>query len=130
IDPRRAGLQLCPAQQASRVGRLSLAGDPLRAGAQPGDPLTRSSNTLTELARLGFAELGAAERLLAGLPDTVVPLFSVAADPDQALPLLPARREQAPREADKAIADPGSAERVIRVLGASDGLGGFLLRHP
>jgi glutamate-ammonia-ligase adenylyltransferase len=59
-----------------------------------------------------------------------VPLFSRAADPDQALRLLAELRTQAPRETTKVVADPGSAERVIRVLGASDGLGGFLLRHP
>ena len=64
------------------------------------------------------------------MPEQLVPLFSIAANPDQALRLLTTLRAQSPRETTKALADEGSAERVIRVLGASEGLGAFLLRHP
>ena len=61
--------------------------------------MTRHQTTLTELARLGFAELGETNERLSELdaPD-LVPYFAGAADPDQALRLLVALREHAPRE--------------------------------
>ena len=39
--------------------------------------MTRTTTTLTELARLGFADLGAASVSLSGVPESVVPLFAV-----------------------------------------------------
>ena len=93
--------------------------------------MTRHQTTLTELARLGFAELGeTSERLHElGMP-SLVPHFAVAADPDQALRLLGSLRESAPKQVDAVLADDSAAARLIQVLGASAGLGEFFSRHP
>ena len=64
------------------------------------------------------------------MPDGVVPLFSGVADPDQALRLLVELREKAAPATDAILADEASAKRLLDVLGASEGLGSFLLRHP
>jgi [glutamine synthetase] adenylyltransferase / [glutamine synthetase]-adenylyl-L-tyrosine phosphorylase len=95
-----------------------------------------SRGTLTELARLGFADLGEASRRLETVPDAVAPLFSLAADPDQALRLLLGLLESAPLPTAAVLADAdeagesGSAAALVRVLGASEGLAAFLGRHP
>jgi glutamate-ammonia-ligase adenylyltransferase len=91
---------------------------------------SRERTSLTELARLGFAELGVAGGRLAGFDEGLVPLFALAADPDQALQYLMRLREQSPRELERALSDPDAAARLIRVLGASAGLGEFLRRRP
>jgi Glutamine synthetase adenylyltransferase len=92
--------------------------------------MTRPTTTLTELARLGFADLSTARAGLEEAPDGILPLFAVAADPDQALRLLLDLRGTAPEAVDRLLADPDASERLIRVLGASSGLAGFLQRHP
>jgi glutamate-ammonia-ligase adenylyltransferase len=92
--------------------------------------MTRTTTTLTELARLGFADLDAANDALSSMPADVVPSFAVAADPDQALRCLAALRSSAPKPVDALLRDPASTERLIRVLGASAGLASFLERHP
>ena len=93
--------------------------------------MSRNQTTLTELARLGFAELGEASTRLAELNEPgLVPLFARAADPDQALRLLVSLRESAPAEIARLLANPDAAARLIRVLGASSGLGQFFERHP
>ncbi|TAL41516.1 MAG: bifunctional [glutamine synthetase] adenylyltransferase/[glutamine synthetase]-adenylyl-L-tyrosine phosphorylase [Salinibacterium sp.] len=90
-----------------------------------------NSLTLTELARLGFAELGAASERLALLDaPALTESFARAADPDQALRLLVALREQSPRPVKALLAHPESAERLIAVLGVSSGLGEFFERRP
>lgn len=90
--------------------------------------------TLTELARLGFAHLGEARERLAALApaqaEQALPLFASAADPDQSLSLLSQLVERAPGELDRLLAGHDSALRLVRVLGASVGLGEFFLRHP
>ncbi len=87
--------------------------------------------TLTELARLGFSDLERAERQLAALGRPgIAPRLAIAADPDQALDGLLRLRERAPEALRAATAQPDAAERLIRILGASEGLGAFLLRHP
>ncbi|CAN5161205.1 bifunctional [glutamine synthetase] adenylyltransferase/[glutamine synthetase]-adenylyl-L-tyrosine phosphorylase [soil metagenome] len=93
--------------------------------------MSRHQTTLTELARLGFAELGGTNVRLAELdsPD-LVPLFASAADPDQALRLLVSLRESAPDAVEAVLSIPDAAARLIRVLGASSGLGQFFERHP
>lgn len=95
---------------------------------------SRERTTLTELARLGFAELGAAQRMLegplAGFGRSLVPLFAHAANPDQALQLLVRLQEQSPRELGAALKKPDAAARLLRVLGASAGLGEFFRRRP
>jgi glutamate-ammonia-ligase adenylyltransferase len=92
--------------------------------------MPRHQTTLTELAKLGFTELGSTSVLLEALPDTVVPLFARAADADQALKCLGRLRETAAAQTDALLADPDAAARLLMVLGASTGLGDFLLRHP
>jgi [glutamine synthetase] adenylyltransferase / [glutamine synthetase]-adenylyl-L-tyrosine phosphorylase len=92
--------------------------------------MTRTTTTLTELARLGFADLGAANDALGAVPADIVPAFAVAADPDQALRLLGGLRASAPKPVDAVLKDPEATDRLIRLLGASAGLATFLERHP
>ncbi|MGN6273272.1 MAG: bifunctional [glutamine synthetase] adenylyltransferase/[glutamine synthetase]-adenylyl-L-tyrosine phosphorylase [Protaetiibacter sp.] len=92
--------------------------------------MSRKAVTLTELARLGFAELGSAAAALPGVPDAVLPLFSYAADPDQALHRLVELRERDTAMTDAVLAQDDAARRLIEVLGASEGLAEFLKRHP
>lgn len=95
-----------------------------------------SGGTLTELARLGFADLGGAARRFDAVPDAVAPLFSLAADPDQALRLLLGLLDSAPDAVALLLADAeeareaGAAASLVRVLGASEGLAAFVGRHP
>ena len=101
--------------------------------------MAREQSTLTDLARLGFAELdptvvllGELDELLAGAVPSgeLLPLFAHAADPDSALRFLTALVRHSPTETVVLLADPSSADRLVRVLGASSGLADFLLRHP
>jgi len=93
--------------------------------------MTRNQTTLTELARLGFADLGGTNARLddLGMPE-LVPHFALAADPDQALRWLVTLREQAPDEIAALLADDTTAARLLQVLGASSGLAQFFQRHP
>ena len=93
--------------------------------------MTRVQTTLTELARLGFTDLGNAGEVLAGLDvPGLAPLFASAADPDQALRLLVDLRDQAPAEVGRILGDGDAAARLVRVLGASEGLAAFFIRRP
>lgn len=92
--------------------------------------MTRTTTTLTELARLGFADLSAAGEALADVPVGLVPAFAHAADPDQALRLLRGLRESAPAATTAVLDDDDAALRLIRILGASSGLAEFLRQHP
>jgi [glutamine synthetase] adenylyltransferase / [glutamine synthetase]-adenylyl-L-tyrosine phosphorylase len=92
--------------------------------------MTRATTTLTELARYGFADLGSAGDALSALPDGITPLFASTADPDQALRLLGALRETAPNVVAAILKQEAAAQRLLRVLGASEGMGAFLLRQP
>ena len=91
--------------------------------------MTRPPSTLTELARLGFAELSAARDALAGF-EGHLDAFGTAADPDRALRLLGRLAEQHPDTLRPVLDDRQWAARLIRVLGASEGLGDFLCRRP
>lgn len=91
--------------------------------------MTRQPSTLTELARLGFAELGVARDSLGDLGEHLE-AFGAAADPDRALRLLVRLRQQHPDALRPVLADPAWAARLIRVLGASEGLGEFVRRRP
>ncbi len=94
------------------------------------------SVSLSALARLGFAELSeAAENLaelasLLGVDRTALLAQADAADPDAAVHgmLRVARRDAAPIAA--LFTDLGSARRVWRLFGASQGFADFFLRHP
>jgi len=92
--------------------------------------MTRTTPTLTALARLGFAGLGDAAEQLERVPADLVPPFSLAADPDQALRLLLGLLEAAPDPTRAVLADADAAASLVRVLGASEGLATFLRRHP
>lgn len=63
------------------------------------------------------------------MPDSVIPLFSGAGDPDQALRLLSELRAKDPSAVDALLADEEASRRLLDVLGASEGLATFLLRH-
>ncbi|MDX2024916.1 MAG: bifunctional glutamine-synthetase adenylyltransferase/deadenyltransferase, partial [Microcella sp.] len=91
--------------------------------------MSRQPSTLTELARLGFAELGAARDALGDWAEHLE-AFGAAADPDRALRLLVRLQEQHPDALRPVLADPAWAARLIVVLGASEGLGDFLRRRP
>ncbi len=60
----------------------------------------------------------------------MLPLFSYAADPDQALRELVELRERDAAATDAVLAHEDAARRLIEVLGASEGLAVFLKRHP
>ncbi|MCU1597112.1 MAG: bifunctional glutamine-synthetase adenylyltransferase/deadenyltransferase [Glaciihabitans sp.] len=90
----------------------------------------RPQTTLTELAKLGFTELGSTRDLLGDLPDELIAHFASAADADQALKLLGELREHAPSAVAKLADSSDAAGRLIRILGASRGLAEFFLRHP
>ena len=97
--------------------------------------MPRHPSTLTELAKLGFAELAAANTLLGELAaehglDEIAAHFGAAADPDLALRTLAQLLRTTLQEVMPLLAVDESAERLIRVLGASTGLGEFLQRRP
>ncbi|GAA4172057.1 bifunctional [glutamine synthetase] adenylyltransferase/[glutamine synthetase]-adenylyl-L-tyrosine phosphorylase [Gryllotalpicola koreensis] len=92
--------------------------------------------SLTALARAGFTELSAARERLIELPELVgVPaeatlaLFRRVADPDAALDRLIAMARRSPDQVHAHVSDPARAVRVARVVGASEGLFDFLMRH-
>jgi glutamate-ammonia-ligase adenylyltransferase len=93
--------------------------------------MPRSQTTLTELAKLGFSELGETRDRLDELDaPELVEHFASAADPDQALRLLVALRDKAPAQISALLEDQDASARLVRVLGASEGLGEFFLRNP
>lgn len=91
---------------------------------------SRGTVTLTELAKLGFAELAAARTALGDFDASLVSHFSASADPDQALRFLAQLKERAPEQLARVLEVPDAAGRLIRVLGASSGLGDFFRRRP
>ncbi len=101
----------------------------------------RTTTSRSELARLGFAELSESLERIADLearfgPDLQVPvsgspaLWESTADPDGALRALERLLERAPDELRPVLADDAATERLVRLLGASVGLGEFLHRRP
>ncbi|MBC7441773.1 MAG: bifunctional [glutamine synthetase] adenylyltransferase/[glutamine synthetase]-adenylyl-L-tyrosine phosphorylase [Ramlibacter sp.] len=99
--------------------------------------MARETLTLTELARVGFVELGEVRLRLAevgelGGPESgvLLPLLARTANPDAALGSLVELLRQSPDELHALLGHPDSALRLLRVLGASSGLAEFFLRHP
>lgn len=101
----------------------------------------RTKTSRSELARLGFAELSdSLERLSAlesrfgsDLPVSVSTwpaLWSSTADPDGALRRLERLVETHPDALRPILDDQAATERMVRLLGASVGLGEFLQRRP
>jgi glutamate-ammonia-ligase adenylyltransferase len=89
------------------------------------------SQSLSDLARLGFADLGAADRGLTRLGRaSCIPWFADAADPDAALERLLRLLERDPKATDRVLASPDAAGHLIRILGASEGLAAFYHRRP
>lgn len=104
--------------------------------------MTRPESLRTALMRLGLIDIDRAERIVSspslvallgdGGVETLSPLASVA-DPDQALLLLDRILEASP--ADMAMpralaADPDALGRLLDLIGMSEALGDFLVRHP
>ena len=100
------------------------------------DRSTRMSSPHARLARLGFRQAEASWAHLQGLaddlPDVVIEALAAAPDPDLAVASLAAIAEAAPKaELMTALAnDSRLRERLAAVLGSSEGLGEFLVRHP
>src|SRR6476469_4094667 len=88
------------------------------------------------LIAAGFNDLEKGERFLAapeldGLDqDALFAGLQLAANPDTALQSLVRLIEKHPELRKLAVADPESSEPLYRVLGASEALGEFLIRHP
>jgi glutamate-ammonia-ligase adenylyltransferase len=99
--------------------------------------MAREPLTLTDLARMGFADLGEARSRLDEVgelggpaPSELFPLLSRAADPDAALFAVLSLVRQAPADLAALRAHPGALQRLVLVAGASTGLSEFFLRHP
>ena len=88
------------------------------------------------LISAGFSDLEKGERFLAaseldGLDqDRLFAGLQMAANPDTALQSLVRLIEKHPDLRKLAAADPETSEPLYRVLGASEALGEFLIRHP
>ncbi|WP_420362017.1 bifunctional [glutamine synthetase] adenylyltransferase/[glutamine synthetase]-adenylyl-L-tyrosine phosphorylase [Curtobacterium aetherium] len=102
---------------------------------------SRTATSRSQLARLGFADLSGTLERIAGLEarpasDPRVPIadaesvWAATADPDGALLALERLVESAPDQLRPVLADQAATERLVRLLGASIGLGEFLQRRP
>jgi glutamate-ammonia-ligase adenylyltransferase len=98
--------------------------------------MTRDQLSLTTLARSGFVGLSSVraelEELaaLSGRPiDSLLPAFAAAADPDTALGCLLTLLRRAPGQVEPLLANEDGL-RLLRVLGASEGIAEFFLRQP
>lgn len=91
---------------------------------------SRGEATLSELARLGFAELASAKTGLGAFSPDIIPHFRECADPDQALRYLIPLQERSPQRVAHILDLPDASARLIRLLGASAGLGDFFRRRP
>lgn len=99
--------------------------------------MSREQLTLTELARVGFADLGEIRgrldevRELGGPePAVLLPLLARTASPDAALAALLSLLRHAPTELHALLTLPDALLRLLLVVGASSGLTEFFLRHP
>ena len=98
---------------------------------------SRSSGSLSELARLGFTDLeatiGKLDRLVSTVGDggrVALASLSKSANPDLALNALLEISESQPRVLKGLLRRNDSADRLCLVLGASSALVDFLRRHP
>ena len=86
------------------------------------------------LARSGFRDGERAALLLddlSGIPDKLVERLALAADPDLALENVFSLAEHIGEDRVwDAIADPAVLERLVLVMGTSQALGEFIVRHP
>ncbi|MEN9953577.1 MAG: hypothetical protein RL028_179 [Actinomycetota bacterium] len=95
------------------------------------------SSSLSELARLGFEALSETVPKLEQLVKLVgdrghgaLAAISASSSPDRALDALIRLAELDAKTLSKILAKHEQAERLCRVLAASNGLSDFLLRHP
>lgn len=99
--------------------------------------LDSRSSSLSELARLGFEALSDTVPKLEQLVKLVgdrghgaLAAISASSSPDRALDALIRLAELEPKGLSKILAKHEQAERLCRVLAASNGLAEFLMRHP
>ncbi|WP_348788018.1 bifunctional [glutamine synthetase] adenylyltransferase/[glutamine synthetase]-adenylyl-L-tyrosine phosphorylase [Leifsonia sp. NPDC080035] len=99
--------------------------------------MTREQLSLTALARAGFVGLSSVRTELVelseltGFPiDDLLPAFSAAADPDNALQLALRLLRHAPVQTARYVPSRNDARRLLRVVGASEGVAEFFLRQP
>ena len=99
------------------------------------DAATADAPDRRTLAHAGVADAGRVQTLLTS-PEfegvdvrPLVELLGHAADPDRALLLWVRLAEREPR-VHHALRDPGTTARLLRLLGASEALGEFLIRRP
>ncbi|MFM8896924.1 MAG: bifunctional [glutamine synthetase] adenylyltransferase/[glutamine synthetase]-adenylyl-L-tyrosine phosphorylase, partial [Actinomycetales bacterium] len=105
--------------------------------------MSRSGSLQAALLRLGLVDTERAQRLLQGALAEVVGAqgeemdrlagLAAVADPDQALLLLDRLLEASPPDLGLAahlVRDQEAAGRLLEVLGMSEALGDFLVRHP
>ena len=99
--------------------------------------MSRQAQTLGRLARAGFDDLDRAATSLEALAtaagvgdDRLLSAFAHAGDPDEALAAVLRLVERAPHEVTPVLGQDASAERMVRLLGASKGFADFLLRYP
>ncbi len=85
--------------------------------------------TLSSLARIGFANLSESRDALVR-EGFDAEHFAVAASPDRALRWLGRLRDIAPEILADALNDVEWRERLVRVVGISDGIGEFFARRP
>ena len=95
------------------------------------------SGSLSELARLGFESLSETGPKLADLAkqtgvdqELLLESLSQSPSPDRALDASLELARVAKLELTKLVKKPGFAVRLFRLLGASDGIASFYLRHP
>lgn len=93
--------------------------------------------TLSDFARLGFADLGETGARLAEAEEfagrslaSIVPAFAAVADPDAALGALIDLLRRHRERMDVVLDDDAALLRLLLVLGASSGLADFLQRRP
>lgn len=99
--------------------------------------MPRDQLSLTTLARSGFVGLSSVRAqldeltALTGVPvEDALPAFAVAADPDTALGCTLALVRRAPDRVAPYLRRQDAAQRILRVIGASEGIAEFFLRQP
>ena len=95
--------------------------------------MIRIETTRGTLARRGFVDAEAAERVIEHWDDEHEPLLDVlaqCADPDHALASVDQLCERIPDLLSRLVASPVLARQLIMVVGASNNLTLHLLAHP
>ncbi|MEN9342643.1 MAG: hypothetical protein RIR24_230 [Actinomycetota bacterium] len=95
------------------------------------------SSSLSELAKFGFVDLSSTVSKLESLVQAVgdsgrsaLASISLSANPDQALNLLLKLAEIEKQHLKKILSNSASANRICRLLGASEALGDLVYRRP